>query len=137
MPNDRARRLRRAATEEERVLGTDLRKRRLGGLRFRRQHPIGPYIVDFICLERRFIIEVDGIQHAEVSNEVRDAARTRWLETEGYRVFRAWNYEIRENLDGVVESIMGELGLLTLRTPDAHPHPDPPPSRGRGRRRGE
>lgn len=115
MGSERDRRLRRAATDEERILWTDLRKRRLGGLRFRRQHPIGPYIVDFVCLERRFIVEVDGIQHADQVAETSDAARTRWLEAEGYRVYRAWNYEIRENLDGVVESIMGELGLFDAK----------------------
>jgi len=83
MANEIARRLRRSQTEEERILWTDLRKRRLGGLRFRRQHPIGPFIVDFVCLERRFIVEVDGIHHSEGDNEKRDQARTAWLEAEG------------------------------------------------------
>ena len=123
-----ARHLRTDMTDEERLLWSDLRKRRAMGLRFRRQHPLGKYVVDFICLERKFIVEVDGIQHGEPRNAVADAQRTEWLEASGYQVFRCWNWEVRENLDGVIETMLGELGLL-----DVTPHPSPPPQGGRGR----
>ena len=126
MPNLIARRLRTDMTDEERILWSDLRKRRAMGLRFRRQHPLGPYIVDFICLERKFIIEVDGVHHGEATNAIADTRRTAWLEASGYRVFRCWNWEVRENLDGVITSMLGELGLL-----DVTPHPGPPPRGGR------
>jgi very-short-patch-repair endonuclease len=124
-----ARRLRSKPTEEERILRAELRKRRVAGLRFRRQHPIGPYTVDFVCLERRFIIEVDGVQHGEPANSHKDAHRTDWLESRGYRVFRAWNWEIRENLEGDITSMLGELGLLLPA--EVTPHPGPPPQGGR------
>ncbi len=129
MSNEVARRLRSMPTEEERILWAELRKRRVAGLRFRRQHPIGPYTVDFVCLERRFIVEVDGVQHGEPAKSVKDAHRTAWLESRGYCVFRAWNWEIRENLEGVITSMLGELGLLLPA--EVTPHPGPPPQGGR------
>ncbi len=129
MSKEVARRLRSKPTEEERILWSELRKRRVAGLRFRRQHPIGPYVVDFVCLEHRFIFEVDGVQHAQPTNVSNDAERTYWLESRGYRVFRAWNWEVRENLEGVITSMLGELGLLSA--PEVTPHPGPPPQGGR------
>ncbi len=99
-------------TDEERILWSELRRRQLMGLRFRRQVPLGPYIVDFVCLEHRFVVELDGLQHGEADNLARDAARTSWLEAQGFRVFRAWNGEIRDNLKGVLESMLGEIGML-------------------------
>jgi very-short-patch-repair endonuclease len=90
----------------------ELRQRRTDGLRFRRQHPIGPYIVDFVCLEQRFIVEIDGVQHGDPVNAAHDRERTAWFNSEGYAVFRAWNWEIRENLDGVMMSLHEALGLL-------------------------
>jgi very-short-patch-repair endonuclease len=107
-----AKRLRSEATLEERIMWAQLRKRRTDGLRFRRQHPIGPYIVDFVCLEHRFIVEIDGVQHGDPVNAARDRVRTSWLNSEGYALFRAWNWEIRENLDGVMMSLHEALGLL-------------------------
>jgi adenine-specific DNA-methyltransferase len=83
---DRARRLRRNQSDAEGVLWRHLRNRGLGGRKFRRQHPIGPYVVDFVCIEDRLIVEVDGGQHADPA--CGDAARTRWLEAQGYRVVR-------------------------------------------------
>jgi very-short-patch-repair endonuclease len=109
MSNERARTLRKSMSESERRLWRELRNRQVGGHRFRRQHPIGPYIVDFVCLEQRFVVEVDGGHHSEAEQVEHDARRTAWLEREGYRVFRVWNNEVFDNLDGVVETIWAEL----------------------------
>ena len=128
MANTFARRLRSHPTEEERMVWSELRKRRTDGLKFRRQHPIGPYIVDFVCLERRTIFEIDGVQHGDPEVLLKDAQRTTWLESRGYTVFRAWNSEIRENFDGVMMSLFDAMGLLAEVTP----HPGPPPQGGRG-----
>jgi len=84
-----------------------LRARRLAGYRFKRQVPIGPFIVDLACYESRLVIEVDGGQHAERSKE--DAARTAWLEDHGFRVLRFWNNEVMENLDAVLPEILSAL----------------------------
>jgi len=100
---EKARDLRRGITPAERRLWSALRGRSLNGCKFRRQHPIGCFIVDFVCLERRLIIEVDGGQHAENPDDER---RTAWLEAQGWRVLRFWNDEVRENLDAVAERIM-------------------------------
>lgn len=74
----------------------------MSGVKFRRQQPIGQFIVDFVCLERKIIIEVDGGQHAEQQS---DSQRTRWLEDQGFRVLRFWNNEVLSNIDGVVQVI--------------------------------
>jgi len=83
-------------TEAERRLWRILARRQIAGRKFRRQHPIGRYIVDFVCLERRLIIEVDGGQHAWESDD-----RQRWLEAEGYRVLRFWNNQVLTDLENV------------------------------------
>ena len=106
MPNANARKLRREATEAERRLWSALRDRRLGGYRFRRQYPIGPFIVDFACTKERLIIEADGGQH---SDSATDGRRTAWLETQGWRVVRFWNNEILKNAEGVIDAILREL----------------------------
>jgi very-short-patch-repair endonuclease len=80
------------------------------GLRFRRQHPIGKYIVDFVCLEKLLILEIDGGQHA-IEKE-KDSLRDNWLIPEGYRILRFWNNEVFENLPGVLETI--RLNCLNL-----------------------
>ena len=98
--NVRAVRLRRDQTDAERRLWFSLRDRRLVAAKFRRQVPIGPFVVDFLCADARLIVEVDGGQHAE-----EDPARQRWLEQSGYRVLRFWNNEISHNLEGVLQSI--------------------------------
>lgn len=98
-----ARRLRRDATHAEALLWSRLRNRRLGGYKFRRQHPIGRYVVDFVCIEQRLVIEVDGGQHAAEGAE--DARRTAWLETRGFRVLRFWNNEVLANLKAVLTAI--------------------------------
>jgi very-short-patch-repair endonuclease len=74
------------------------------GSRFRRQQPIGPYVVDFFCPQAQLIVEVDGGQHADES-----PARQLWLEARGYRVMRFWNYEVLSNADGVLATILSAL----------------------------
>ncbi|MFQ5773874.1 MAG: endonuclease domain-containing protein [Kiloniellaceae bacterium] len=98
-----ARSLRRNATDAEHLLWQRLRNRQIADLKFRRQEPIGPFVVDFFCLERNLIVEVDGGQHATAQD--RDAARTAWLEARGYRVIRFWNNEVIGNIEGVLETI--------------------------------
>lgn len=103
----RARTLRRVMTEAERRMWSVLRNRQVAARKFRRQEPIGPYVVDFVCESARLIVELDGGQHADQQRA--DAARTAWLEAEGYRVLRFWNNEIFENLPGVAERVRLEL----------------------------
>lgn len=102
----RARQLRRDATPAEQSLRRAL-KHSFPGTKFRRQVPMGPYIVDFLSHEFRLIIEVDGGQHAVQSSY--DAARTAFLEREGYHVLRFWNNEVSENLEGVIGKIGAAL----------------------------
>ena len=104
---DRAVALRRSPTDAEERLWYWLRRRHLGGWRFRRQAVIGPFIVDFVCLAARLIVEVDGSQHAD---NAADVARTRWLEGEGYRVIRFWNDDVLTATETVVEAIGDALG---------------------------
>ncbi|MGD9538428.1 MAG: endonuclease domain-containing protein [Alphaproteobacteria bacterium] len=103
---DRARQLRRDATEAERQLWKRLRNRQIAGAKFRRQVPIDPYIVDFICFETRLVVEVDGGQHARSGV---DAARTAFLESHGFRVVRVWNHEVLGNIEGVLSTIEDAL----------------------------
>ncbi|MBI5788593.1 MAG: DUF559 domain-containing protein, partial [Candidatus Schekmanbacteria bacterium] len=85
-------------------------------------HPIGQFIVDFVCLEKKLIIEVDGSQHSEHA----DARRSQWLQKEGYQIIRFWNNQVLQQKEAV-----GDIIWTALNKPDNHPHPDPPPSRGR------
>ena len=107
MAPNRARMLRVNQTPAERALWYRLRRRQLGGHRFRRQHPLGPYVVDFVCLKERLVIELDGGQHAV--REEHDAKRTLWLEHEGFQVVRFWNIDVFTNLDGVCDAILHKL----------------------------
>jgi very-short-patch-repair endonuclease len=102
----RARELRRNATDAERHLWFALRDRRLAAYKFRRQRPIGPFIVDFACIEHRLVIEADGGQHAD---NPADDARTAWLMSQGWRVLRFWNNDILVNTEGVLLSILEAL----------------------------
>jgi very-short-patch-repair endonuclease len=86
-------------------LWCELRNGNLAGLRFRRQHPIGPFIVDFFCPEKRLIVEVDGEQHAAEPNRRADAVRTLWLEAQGHVVIRFWTNEVMTDLDGVCHAV--------------------------------
>jgi primosomal protein N' (replication factor Y) len=101
--SDRARELRRDATDAERRLWSALRDRRLRGNRFRRQYPIGDYIVDFACTKQRIIVEADGGQHADGGS---DRRRSAFLETEGWRVLCFWNNDILANIEGVLQTIL-------------------------------
>jgi very-short-patch-repair endonuclease len=96
-----ARALRKNQTDMEKLMWSRLRNRQIAGHKFRRQQIIGPYIADFLSLEPKLIIELDGGQHAEQQDE--DAKRTRYLEALGYRVLRFWNHEVLGDLDAVLE----------------------------------
>jgi len=100
-----ASRLRREMTDVERSLWNALRNRQLGGFKFRRQATLGPYVIDFLCIERKLIVELDGGQHSHAA----DARRTAYLKTRGCRVIRFWNHEVVENLDGVLATILAGL----------------------------
>ena len=99
----RARRLRRESTTAERALWAHLRAKRLCGVKFRRQHPEGPYIVDFACCDRMVVIELDGSQHA--SQWKKDERRDRYLAERGYTVLRFWNFQVFEEVKTVLEVI--------------------------------
>lgn len=103
---EKARNLRKNMTPQERKIWAFLRKRAMNSLKFRRQYPIGNYIVDFICHEKMLIIEVDGGQHNEVKNIEYDKERTAFFESKGFRVIRFWNNEIDDNIEGVYQEIL-------------------------------
>ena len=130
---ERARALRRNQTDAEGLLWHHLRSKQLGGFKFRRQHPVGPYIADFICLSHKLIVEIDGGQHAE--QKVRDSRRDAFLRGESYRVLRFWNNEVFENCFGVLERIFAALHGDKAADSGAggadrgsatHPPPEPP-----------
>jgi very-short-patch-repair endonuclease len=100
----RAKELRSEQTPPEKMLWNALRSRRLMGLKFRRQRPIGRYIVDFICVEHKLILEIDGDTHVDQIDY--DADRTKYLINLGYRVLRFTNRDVVNNLDGVIETIL-------------------------------
>jgi very-short-patch-repair endonuclease len=103
----RARQLRRNATNVERLLWQKLRYWQVDGCKFRRQQPLGRYIVDFVCLQRRLIVELDGGQHAEQENY--DTERDAWLRDQGFVILRFWNNDVLTNMDGIVEQIAKTL----------------------------
>ena len=106
MNTARAQMLRKRMTDAERRLWSKLRMRQVEGFRFRRQAPVGPYVVDFICLELKPIVEVDGGQHAVPQA---DTKRTAWLESEGYRVIRFWNNDVLKNTEAVLQTLYDTL----------------------------
>jgi len=99
-----AKNLRENQTDTERFLWQSLRSKQLDGFKFRRQAPIGPYIVDFVCLERGVVIECDGGQHT--FNRTKDKERDRWFEEQGYRVLRFWDSDVLKNPEGILEVIL-------------------------------
>ena len=115
-----ARNMRRISTDAERKLWWEVRGRRFGGHKFKRQYLIGRYIVDFICLEAKLVVELDGGQHADRTayDEMRDA----YLRARGFRVLRFWNTEFLTNKDGVLEALLCQL--------ESPPHPGPLPQLG-------
>jgi len=100
-----ARRLRREATDLERVMWSRLRNGQMNGFRFRRQQPFGPYIADFYCASAKLVVELDGSQHFAVNNHVYDQVRTRFMEARGLCVLRFSNHDVIEDCDAVVETI--------------------------------
>jgi len=111
-------------TEAERRLWHLLRVRQIDGHKFRRQYPLGHYIVDFVCLERRLVVEVDGGQHSE--RHVEDTIRSQWLRNKGFCVIRFWNNEIMNNIEGVTTVIRQALQMKS------EPPSLPSPSQGEG-----
>jgi very-short-patch-repair endonuclease len=105
----RARDLRQNQTEAEGLLWRRLRGRVLGGFKFVRQEPIGPYFGDFVCREQKLVVEVDGATHSTDDERRRDAKREAFLRDQGYRVARFHNDEVYRNLDGVLETILAAL----------------------------
>ena len=105
----RARKLRNNMTEQEKKLWYYLRKRFINNCRFRRQYPIGNYIVDFICREKNLIIELDGGQHNQEHSIIYDNERTKYLESKGYRVIRFWNNDVDTSIETVLNQIIKYL----------------------------
>lgn len=120
---ERARKMRKSPTEAENKMWNLLRNRGVLGAKFKRQHPCGPYILDFVCLERRLVVEVDGSQHADSLHEESDAERSTFLASHGFHVLRFWNNEVLENPEGVWEVIAAAL---------EGPSPSPLPEGERG-----
>jgi very-short-patch-repair endonuclease len=104
-----ARKLRQRQTEAEKTLWVRLRDRQLECVKFRRQQPIGNYIVDFASFENRIIIEIGGGQHNDCTLVEKDDVRTAWLKGKGYHVLRFWNNEVIKNVDGVLKVIRETL----------------------------
>ena len=115
-----AKTLRANQTEAEQRLWYHLRAHRFMALKFKRQKPMGRFIVDFVCVERQLIIEIDGGQHAEQAEY--DQYRDAWLRSQGYTVLRFWNHEVMQQLEGVLEQIRNAVALS----------PGPSPTSGRG-----
>jgi very-short-patch-repair endonuclease len=116
MMQNRARNLRKNRTDAENRMWYYLRNRRLAGYKFVREKVVGKYIADFVCREKKLIIEVDGGQHMAAA--AYDQQRTKDLEAIGYQVVRFWNNEVHENIQGVMENI---LNLLKNVPPDKKP----------------
>jgi very-short-patch-repair endonuclease len=122
----RAKTLRQDMTDAERIVWHTVRAHRLNGAAFRRQAPIGPYVVDFVCHAVKLVIEVDGGQHFEPRQIAHDRRRHGYLATQGYRVLRFTNLDVIKNKSGVLETIAAAIGNA------AFPLPDPPPQAGEG-----
>ena len=116
----RARNFRKGQTDAERKLWSRLRARQLNSIKFRRQHPIGQYIVDFCCTDYRLVIELDGGHHVQQADE--DLRRTAMLVQRGYRVLRFWDHEVLKDIDAVLQEIYTVI---------SYPHPSPLPERER------
>ena len=130
MANEKARQLRKSMTPQEVKLWVHLRTWRKRGYHFRRQSPREGYIVDFVCMRHKLVIEVDGGQHNENAHAARDRKRDRALNREGFRVLRFWNNEVDRNLSGVLEVIDRELSADL--TPPRHASRADPPLAGEG-----
>ena len=120
-----AKELRKRSTDAENRLWMSLQRKQLGGLKFRRQEPIGNYIVDFVCYEKRLVIELDGGQHLE--QKEKDQIRDQWLKGEGFTVLRFWNNQVLQMTKVVLETIWNYCHSLEEKNP--HPPLNPLPSR--------
>ena len=138
-PSKRARELRSNSTDAERKLWSLLRNRQLGGYKFKRQVPIGPYIADFCCIEKRLIVELDGGHHQD--QEARDQVRTNLIHMNRYTVLRFWNNDVLSNIHGVCDQILKSLDDPHLTSPhydgerDSETNTSPNNSRERSTRR--
>ena len=126
MANLRARQLRRNLTPEERRLWVVLRRKQFAGFRFRRQQPLGQYIVDFFCPAAKLVIEVDGAHHANEPHSENDAERDRWLAARGYRVLRIINQDLKRRPGDVSDAI-----YAMLADPPSAPSGHLPPQGGK------
>ena len=97
--------LRKRTTDTEQLLWRHLRAKHFGGLKFRRQQPIGTYIVDFVCFEKKIIVELESGQHTLPAEMQNDSRRDQWFEVQGYKVLRFWDNEVLANIQGVLEVI--------------------------------
>jgi very-short-patch-repair endonuclease len=120
--------LRHDATSAEKKLWYFLQRGQMEGFSFRRQHPLGRYVVDFYCSPLKLAVEVDGGQHNTSRNRVRDQRRLRWLQSRGVTVIRFWNNEVLENIEGVWDEIARKTAALSVRL--ATPTPTLPLSGG-------
>ena len=118
-----AKNMRQVPTDAEAKIWYHLRAKRMCGVKFKRQAPMGAYIVDFVAKHEHLIIEIDGGQH----NEQIDKTRTTWLENQGFKVLRFWNNEVLTNIEDVLEAI--RLNLVPTQPPSP---PNPSPACGRG-----
>ena len=139
----KAKELRKSSTDAEKIIWEIVRAKRLDGLKFRRQQPIGKYVVHFVCFEKKLIIELDGGQHNEEKNIVKDTERTNYLQSAGYKVIRFLDYDVINNIEGVYEYIINVISEMNY-TPsltneimgDGDIYCSLPPMRGRARERG-
>jgi very-short-patch-repair endonuclease len=125
----RARYLRKNPTRYEKILWRHLRNRKFADYKFRRQHPIDCYILDFYCPEARLAIELDGSGHNYLGREMQDVTRTKFLTSQGISVLRFWNHQLRENIDSVLEAIWFELKKCSENNPSPQSSPF---AKGRG-----
>ena len=124
------RQLRNTPTDAEHYLWQRLKRPQLENCKFRRQHPFGNYVLDFVCLERGLVVEVDGSQHVE--SAAPDARRTQFLESAGFIVLRFWNNDVFGNPQGVLEAIQEQLIARARPSGFATPSPPNPPLEGEG-----
>jgi very-short-patch-repair endonuclease len=108
-----AKRMRHVPTEAKSLLWRQLRAGRLADYKFKRQQPIGNFIVDFVCFAQKLVIEVDGGQHTDL--KTRDEARTAWLQAQGFRALRFWNHDVLQRRDLVLEEILRQLERREMR----------------------
>jgi very-short-patch-repair endonuclease len=111
-----AKTLRRRMTHAEVILWQNLRRNAINGVKFRRQHPIGPYITDFACLRAKLVIEVDGATHATESELAHDERRRIFMARLGWKEIHVYNVDVYENLDGVLETVRRETSARLARS---------------------